>query len=249
VTAQEGAEDATPLPGTLLGGRVRHDQPEKGHRTGIEPVVLAASIPARPGQHVLEGGSGAGAALLCLAHRVPGLTGLGIERAPELTRLAAANAAANGFTGLDFVAADLTAWQADDVFDHAMANPPWHAPASTASPDSAREDARRAAHGLFARWAGALAGPLRHRGTLTLVVSAGAAAACLAALGDAGCGGLTLMPLWPRVAREAKLVLLRGVKGARGASRILPGLVLHEADGRFTDAAQAVLREGAALDW
>jgi tRNA1(Val) A37 N6-methylase TrmN6 len=252
VTAEGRAEDATPLPGilpgTLLGGRVRHNQPARGHRTGIEPVLLAASIPARLGQRVLEGGSGAGAALLCLAHRVPGVTGLGIERAPELVRLASANAAANGFTGLGFVAADLTTWQADCVFDHAMANPPWHAPASTASPDSGREDAKRAAHGLFVAWARALAAPLRHRGTLTLVVSAGAAMACLAALGDAGCGGLTLMPLWPRAGREAKLVLLRGVKGARGASRILAGLVLHEEDGRFTGVAQAVLREGAALE-
>jgi tRNA1Val (adenine37-N6)-methyltransferase len=235
--------------GTLLDGRVRHDQPESGHRTGLEPVLLAASIPARPGQRVLEGGSGAGAALLCLAHRVPGLTGLGVEREPELVRLAQANAAANGFTGLSFVAEDLACFRADGVFDHAMANPPWHAPGGTASSDARRDGARRAEPGLFAGWATALAAPLRRGGTLTLVVSARVVAESLDALRQAGCGGLAVFPLWPKPGREAKLVLLRGIKGARSPCRLLPGLVLHAPDGTYTDAAQAVLRDGAALDW
>ncbi len=50
-----------------------------GYRTGIEPVLLAASVPARPGERVLEAGTGAGAGLLCLAARVPGVRGSGIE--------------------------------------------------------------------------------------------------------------------------------------------------------------------------
>ncbi|MBU6499474.1 MAG: methyltransferase, partial [Rhodospirillales bacterium] len=129
--------------GWLLGGQVRHDQPKGGHRSGIEPVLLAASVPARPGQNVLEGGSGAGAALLCLAHRVPGVNGLGVEREPALAALATANAEASGVSGLRFVAADLTAWEPAERFDHAMANPPWHG-AGTASPDHRHEAARRA---------------------------------------------------------------------------------------------------------
>ena len=75
----------------LLDGRVRHDQPAAGHRTGIEPVLLAASIPARAGARVLEGGAGSGAALLCLAHRVPGIIGLGLEIDPALAAIASAN--------------------------------------------------------------------------------------------------------------------------------------------------------------
>ena len=56
-------------------------------------------------------------------------------------------------------------------------------------------------------------------------------------------------PLWPKPGRAAKLVLLRGVKGGRGACRVLPGLVLHAPEGGYTAAAEAVLREGAALEW
>jgi tRNA1(Val) A37 N6-methylase TrmN6 len=42
-------------------------------------------------------------------------------------------------------------------------------------------------------------------------------------------------------------VLVRGVRGGRAPFRLLPGLVLHQADGGFTPAAEAVLRGGAAL--
>ena len=93
----------------LLGGRVLYRQPREGFRAAIDPVLLAAAIPAWAGEHVLEGGTGAGAALLCLAARVPGITGLGIDRDPALVLVARANAAANSRHGLDFVAGDLAA--------------------------------------------------------------------------------------------------------------------------------------------
>jgi tRNA1(Val) A37 N6-methylase TrmN6 len=54
------------------------------------------------------------------------------------------------------------------------------------------------------------------------------------------------LPLWPRAGQPAKLVIVSARKGAKGPDRILPGLILHDAAG-ITKAAQAVLREGAAL--
>ncbi len=42
-------------------------------------------------------------------------------------------------------------------------------------------------------------------------------------------------------------MLVRGVKGGRGACRVLPGLTLHEPEGGYTEAATAILRDGAAL--
>ena len=232
----------------LLGGRVRHDQLLDGHRTGIEPVLLAAAIPARTGQHVLEGGSGAGAALLCLASRVHGITGIGVERDPALAELARANAAANGFSGLSYLAADLAGAWPGGPFDHAFANPPWHDPAGTASPDAGRDAAKRATPGLAALWVASLTARLRPRGTLSLSVSAAFLPDCLAAVAEAGCGSPAVLPLWPKPGRPAKLVLLRAIKGGRGPFRLLPGLVLHRGDGGFTDEANAILRDGASVE-
>ncbi len=233
---------------TLLGGRVIHTQPEQGHRTGIEPVLLAASVPARPGQSVIEAGSGAGAGLLCLAARV-GVAGLGVEREPALVALARANAAANGFAGLRFEQGDIETLTGPAVHDHGFANPPWHDAAGTASPDAGREVAKRAQAGLYARWALRLAGLITRRGTLTLAAPAGRLAESLAALAAAGCGSLAVMPLWPKPGRVPKIVLVQGVKGGRGPDRLLPGLVLHAEGGGYTDEAEAVLRHGAGLGW
>jgi tRNA1(Val) A37 N6-methylase TrmN6 len=233
--------------GHLLGGRVRYAQPRDGFRSGIEPVLLAAAVPARAGERVLEVGSGAGAALLCLAARVAEISGVGVECDPALVAIAARNAGENGWAELAFLAADIATAPELGRFDHAFANPPYHAAGGTASPDSAREGARRASPGLFAAWASAIGRRLRPGGTLTWIVAAAALPACIAALGEAGCAASAVLPLWPHAGQSAKLVLLRGVKGGRSGFRVLPGMVLHDAAGGFTAEAEAVLRHGAVL--
>ena len=44
----------------FLDGRLTVSQPRKGYRAAMDPVLLAAACPARPGQSVLELGCGAG---------------------------------------------------------------------------------------------------------------------------------------------------------------------------------------------
>lgn len=230
--------------GHLLGGRVAYVQPARGFRTGIEPVLLAASIPARPGDRVLEGGCGAGAALLCLVTRVPGLHMVGVERDPALAALARANLAGSD---VEIRQADVTRLPASSGFDHVFANPPWHRGAGTVSPEPLRQAAKQSHPGLIEEWVGALAGQLRRRGTITLILAAGLFAEATAALVQAGCAEATLLPLWPRAGESAKLVLLRGVRGGGGPSKMLSGWVLHRSDGRYTESTEAVLRAAAPL--
>jgi tRNA1(Val) A37 N6-methylase TrmN6 len=239
--------NAHPPPDHLLGGRVILHQSESGHRSGIEPVLLAAFVPARRGERVLEGGTGAGPALLCLARRVAGISGLGIERNPAMAALARRNISANALPDLTVLEGDLAEVAPEGRFDHAMANPPWHEPASTGSPDAARALARQARPGLMTEWARALATPLRHRGTLSFITSAATLSECLAGFTEAGCGSHVILPLWPRQGQPAKLVLLQAVRGGRAATRLLPGLVLHAEGGGYTEACEAVLRGGGKL--
>lgn len=233
--------------GWLLDGRVRYAQPLDGYRTGIEPVLLAASIPARVGERVLEAGTGAGAGLLCLAARVPGVLGLGIEMDPAMAGLARQNVAANGIDGISIAAADIGAWRSDGTFDHAFSNPPWHDPADTLPPDARRRLATHEGEVPLEGWIAALRAVLRPAGSLTVLAPARHAARIMAALRAEGFGRLVLFPLWPKPGRDAKLALMRGHAAQRGPGRIAPGLVLHDADGRFSGAAQSLLRDGAAL--
>ncbi|UPY35373.1 methyltransferase [Sediminicoccus sp. KRV36] len=228
----------------LLGGRVRLIQPREGFRAAVDPVLLAAFIPARGGEAVLELGCGTGAGFLCLNARVPGLFITAVERDETLVELAQRNA------GLNLLLADIRTADARDLrhtapVHHSFANPPYWS-GGTPSPLPQR---RQAAHedAALSDWVQAMARPLRHKGSLTLVLPAARFAEAAAALREAKCGAIRLLPLWPRAGVAAKRILIQGRRGGLGPDEVLPGLVLHEADGSYTPAAQAVLRDASAL--
>lgn len=232
----------------LFGGRIIHHQPATGFRSGIEPVLLAASVPAKAGEHVLEAGTGSGAALLCLHARVPGVRSVGVEIDAAMAGLARCNAAANSFQDLEVKLGAIESVDLARDFHHAIANPPYHPANGTASPVAARNIAKRAIDGLIAAWIGYLARHLRHRGSLTLIVPIAAVPSCLSAMATAQCSCTIIYPLWPMADRAAKLAMIRGIRNSRSPMRMAPGLVLHNADGSFTGTAQALLRNAAALE-
>src|SRR5262249_57888159 len=87
---------APPFPeDRFRGGGIRLRQPAEGYRAAIDPVFLAASVPAEPHQLVLDVGCGAGAAMFCLAARVPHCRVVGLEMQRDLVRLAGDNVILN----------------------------------------------------------------------------------------------------------------------------------------------------------
>lgn len=245
-----GAEAGRPEtpPDELLGGRLRLFQPAGGYRAAIDPVLLAAAVPAAPGERLLELGLGSGAASLCLLRRVPGCRVTGLELQPELADLARRNAAANGLAErLEVVEGDLRRLPAviGRDYDGVFANPPFHGPASPA-PDSQRAAAHHSAPGALADWVAAALRCLRPGGTLTFILRSERLPELLAALAGKA-ADVRVLPLWPKPERPAKRLLLQARKGARAPLVLLPGMLLHERDGRFTLTAEAVLRDAVAL--
>ncbi len=53
----------------FLSGRLTLRQPAQGYRAAIDPVILAAAIPARADETALDLGAGVGTAGLCLLTR------------------------------------------------------------------------------------------------------------------------------------------------------------------------------------
>jgi tRNA1(Val) A37 N6-methylase TrmN6 len=232
--------------GTLLGGKIRYRQFKTGHRSGFEPVLLAASVAARPGDLVLEAGTGAGAALLCLGHRVANLTGVGAEIVPTLAQLANENFKNNNLNGFSCVLSDARHLPFTSIFDHVLANPPWFDAAGTASPDAARALAHRAPTGLLQGWVSGLAACLKPKGAIYLILPAGSLSAAMTALRRERFGAIILLPLWPRAGQAAKQFIISARRLRETADQILPGLALHD-EGGITTEANAILRDGAAL--
>ena len=236
---------------TLLGGRVRLSQPKNGFRAAIDPVFLAAALPAIAGETILDVGSGTGAAALCLAARVPGVDATGIEIDAALVALANANAAESGFAGrVRFVAGDVLAPPAGligKVFDHVLTNPPFSARgAGSPSPDAGKRQATVEGKGGIEAWLVACLAFLKPGGSLTLIHRADRLDAVLAGLAGRA-GGIVVFPLWPAAGKAAKRVIVAARKGSIAPLDMRPGLVLHQAGGDYTAGAEAILRDGRAL--
>ncbi len=235
----------------LLGGRVRLTQPERGYRVAIDPVLLAASVAASPGDHVLDAGCGTAAAALCLAARVPGVAITGVECDAEFARLAAFNVSANQDTfDIEIVEGEFGTVAAHyrGRFDHVMTNPPYHA-AGTHSVSPLATKAAAHSEGMLDLdgWIAVATTVLQPAGRLTLIHRADSLADILAAL-DRRFGAALIFPLWPRAGEPAKRVIVTALKGRKTKPRLLPGLVLHADNGAYTPEAEAILRHGAELD-
>lgn len=240
----------------ILGGRVKLRQFVRGHRVGADAVLLAAAAGPPVGNFV-DVGTGVGAVALALLARWPDARGTGVEIESGQAALARENGALNGVSGrfqvIEVDALDgrarRAAGLADGEADLVVTNPPYLMPGATrASPDPRRARAHVLGGGddPLSEWIIACLAMLRPGGRLQMIQRADTLAPILAAFGKR-LGAVTVRPVHPRADSEAIRVLVGGIKGSKAPLRVLPGLVLHEADGAFTELSAGIHRGEAML--
>jgi tRNA1(Val) A37 N6-methylase TrmN6 len=231
----------------LLGGRVRLLQSRRGYRVAVDAVLLAAAVHPAPGERILDLGAGVGAVGLCLAKRVPECAIVGVELQPALAQLAQRNAARNGFGDrIRTIVHDIARPLPPDLglFDQVATNPPYMAAAAAdPPPDLSKALATVESSADLRCWLEVAAGALKPVGTLTLIHRADRLEEIAAHLVLLRLGALTIKRLPP-----AARVLVRARRGPPSVSES-PALVLHHAEGGYTEAAEAILRHAAALDF
>lgn len=238
----------------FLSGRLTLEQPAKGYRAGVDPVLLAAAAKARAGQSVLELGCGVGAAMFCLAARVPDLTLTGVELQAPYADLCRANATANGFDAAIHTAdlQDLPLDLREQSFDHVIANPPYfHQARHRLNLDAGRDIAFRGPTPL-ADWLSVAFKRLKPKGWLTLIQRADRLPDVLKGLDDRF-GAITVVPIVGRTGRDADRFILRTRKHGMTPFVLKSPVALHTGPDHIADGDDyapdiaAVLRNGAAF--
>jgi tRNA1(Val) A37 N6-methylase TrmN6 len=243
-----------PEPDRLFGGALRLRQPAAGHRVGTDAVLLAAAAPGVGHGQIVDAGAGVGAVGLALAQWNPDAQVVLLEKNADAAALARENILTNGLQDrARLVEADLfdiavrKAEGLVEAADVVVTNPPFlDARDARRSPDPARAMAHVLDEGGVEKWLRASLALLRPGGTLVAIHRADALAALLAAL-EGRLGGLSVLPIHAKERERAMRVILRGRKGSKAPLSLLPGLVLHAQDGRFTPLAEAIHREGRRI--
>lgn len=235
----------------FLGDKIMVHQPKSGFRAGIDSVMLAASVPAQPGDLVFEAGVGPGVAAMCLLARTQNTTVMGLEINPDMVDLARVNAVRNDLAHRFSVdQGDVLSPPAaikETLFDHVMLNPPFTKEgAGQVSPDPAKAKAHMEHGATLADWLALGAARTKGGGSLTIIHKAERLADILAGM-HGPFGDIVVFPLWARQGEEARRVIVQGKKQSKAPLTMAAGLVLHGETTTFTDEAAAILRHAAPL--
>ena len=238
----------------FLGGKLQIWQPQKGYRAGTDPVLLAASIDAKPDQSVLELGCGVGVAALCLNARVGGVALTGVELQEGYATLAMRNGVDNG-ARFDVVNCDLAAMPValrQRQFDHVMMNPPYFDRGAGSKSEDAGKDIAFGGDTPLRDWIDIGIKRLAPKGYLTIIQRVERLAEVLTFV-DARLGSIDVRPIAPRVDRPANLFLLRARLNGKAPLALHSPLIMHEGTEHigdresYTPHVKAILRDAAPL--
>jgi tRNA1(Val) A37 N6-methylase TrmN6 len=245
----EKTRDAT-TKDRILGDRLILNQPARGHRAGSDAVLVAAAVPAKPGDLLVDFGAGVGTAGLAVALRVPGTQTVLVEIDPDLAAHAVANIAENGLSAR-VVTGDVAGLgkdvEAGLAAAHIVSNPPYNAPSGRAPADETTARARIAPEGQLDAWMRAAMRILSPGGTITFIHRPETLPEILATL-ENRFGGVVLRFVHGTEDQPAIRVLVQARKASRAALKVLPPLILNATGGGFTAEAEALHRDLAALD-
>ena len=236
---------------SLLGGKIMIRQPVQGYRVAIDPLLLAASISVEPGESVLDVGAGVGAAGLCLAARFPYCRIMGIERQIDLVRLATDNIRLNNLRErVEILHGDLKSPPprlAAGSYSQVISNPPYFEMNSgRLSPVDSKALSNHEELADMEAWIKFCLLMLKPQGRITFIYRADMLDRLLS-LFYGKVGDVSIFPLWPAKNHSAKRVIVQGIKGSKGSLSLLSGMFIHNEDGSFTQAADAILRNGESL--
>ncbi len=237
----------------LLDKKIKIFQPVDGYRASSDAVLLSA-MPENnlKNARILDVGSGTGAISLCLAHRLQNnnVQIYGLELQKELVELSNESAKVNGFDFVRFYQSDIREKMEIPEykpcsFDVVISNPPY-SERDMPSPNVSKATAHNHHNFDLNHWLAFCLKSLKPFGKLYLVNRAEALSdICSFLQGKAG--NITILPIYSKQGHVAKRVIVSAQKDSKAPCRILPSLIMHDTNGKYSEIGDKVLRKGLSF--
>ena len=232
----------------FLGGKVLLAQSEKGLHATSDSVLLAAAVPIKKGETLLDVGAGNGVIGLCVnARKKCAITA--VECQEKLVQMIQENARLNRveievirhnlFNLKDFIKGRL--------FQHVVTNPPFYDHTGKGRKSAEQCLAYRAEFDLK-KWINYCLKHLKSSGTFTMIHRPEMLGEILSVL-NLKLGAIEIFPIQTKLNQPAKRVIVRGVLGSRTPLKLYPPLVMHNPDGTRSELAENILRKGQAISF
>ncbi len=209
------------------------EQPRRGYRFSVDSLILSEFCRLRPGERILDLGTGSGVIALILARRDTTAMITALEIQPGLAGLARKNVKANGLEGrVSIVEGDIN--EARKLlkaggFDHVVSNPPYRPPGSGRLCLESQEALAR--HEILTRLEGVVAAArhaLRPGGRFSVIYPAERASTLLTAMTGARLEPKRLCCVHHRLDEKARLIVVEGCKDAGVELTITAPLILSK---------------------
>jgi len=232
---------------TFFEGRLKVQQTRAGYRFSIDAVLVAHHVTPRPGDTILDLGTGCGIIALILAYRHPDVTLYGVEVQAPLAELARVNAKANHLAGrittLQKDLRDLTPEALGRRIDWVVSNPPFHkANSGRMNPHAQRAIARHEIMTTLQDVVATAGRMLSIGGRFATICAVERLTGMLVYMRQAQLEPKRMRMVHSVKGREAKLFLIEGVKGGRPGLTVGPTLYIYNDAGLYTDEVARMMK-------
>jgi tRNA1Val (adenine37-N6)-methyltransferase len=231
---------------TFFNGRVKVFQSTHGYRFSIDAVLLAAMVYPKPGEVVMDMGTGCGVVPIVLAFRYPRVQFVGIELQDELAKIAMRNVAANGMQDqIEILNQDVRSLKNEIIggpVDWIVTNPPYRrAHSGKINPDSERAVARHEIHLSLHELMEVCRRFLRTGGRFAIVYPAERLTDLFYEMRSAGIEPKWMQSVHSHQGDEAKLALVRGMMRGKPGLKVAPPLIIYASDGAYSKAVEEMM--------
>ena len=231
----------------------------RAHRSGLDAILLAATVPKEESGLVADFGAGTGAVGMAAAHRCRNIQADLFEIDPETVELAVRSLklpqnrhlvgrvhphCANIANSAELLS---RAEREANSYNHILINPPFNDANYRRSPQTSKAQAHMFSPQDPEIWIKTASRLCAEKGRLTLIIRPENLSTFIEPI-QKRFGAIRLLPVHAKANDTASRLLIGATRGSKTPLRILPPLFIHEENGAFTAKVEEILRGRAGID-